>query len=217
MLRGESTSEAYSEKKMKNRGLEKLTISPPVWSNKELQVQPGDLSQFAPYGTGVYGYQASSRTPMRGDPPHEESGGLVYFGNGVKEEDFKGFLRMMNVRADDKDYAAFIQESSNPVQDRYFKQMRLISKFGLKFMFDALNDINYDAFEEQELSIGEALWVFMDAEKGRFGTFFGDPRIEGKMGGDGHLAREELSFGFMMENDYHQVYRIWSRAWLVTK
>ena len=37
------------------------------------------------------------------------------------------------------------------------------------------------------------------------------------MGGDGDYAVEELSFGFMLENEYNQVYRIWSRAWLVTK
>ncbi len=202
---------------MTRQGLEKVIISPSVWPGKNLKIQPGDLSKFAPYGNDFYGYQAKSLEPIRGDPTHEESGGLVYFGNGVKKEDFEGFLRMMNVRAGKKDYAAFVKESSNPISDRYFKQMRLVSKFGLKFMFKVVDDREYDAFKEQELSIGDALWEFMEAEKGRFGTYFGDPRIEGKMGGDGNYAREELSFGFMLENKYHQVYRIWSRAWLVTK
>ena len=82
---------------------------------------------------------------------------------------------------------------------------------------DAGKRREYDAFKKQELSIGEAFEEFMKAEKERFGTSFGDPRIEGKMGGDGDFAREELSFGFMLENEYNQVYRIWSRAWLVTK
>ena len=197
--------------------LEKLTISPSIWFGKDLQVQPGDLSKFAPYGNGVYGYQRNSLEPIIGDPPQESSGGLVYFGNGVNKNDFKGFLRMMGVRADDKDYAAFVQESSNPVQDRYFNQTRLISRFGLQFMFGAIDDREYDTFKEQELTIGEALWEFIELEKERFGTSWGDPRIEGKMGGDGDFAREELSFGFMVENEYHKVYRIWSRAWLVTK
>ncbi|MEK6969252.1 MAG: hypothetical protein AABW48_02385 [Nanoarchaeota archaeon] len=84
-------------------------------------------------------------------------------------------------------------------------------------MFEAIDGREYSTFKEQELTIGEALWNFMDTEKGRFGTCFGDSRIEGKMGGDGNYAREELSFGFMLENEHHQVYRIWSRAWLVTK
>jgi hypothetical protein len=194
--------------------LEKLIINGPVQPNKDLKVQPGDLSRIAPYGNGVYGYQKNYFIDA---PLMEESGGTIYFGNGVKKSDFQGFLRMMNIRADNKDYAAFVQESINPIEDKYFTQMRLISKFGLRFMFDAIDEREYNSFKEQELSIGEAFWEFMEAEKGKFGTFFGDPRIEGKMGGDGNYAREELSFGFMLENEYHQVYRIWSRAWLVTK
>ena len=197
--------------------LEKLIISPSIWPDKNLQVQPGDLSKFVPYGNGVYGYQRNSLEPIKGDPPQEAAGGIIYFDNGVKKKDFGGFLRMIGIKADDKDYFAFVQESSNPVEDRYFKQMRLMSKFGLRFMFEAIDDREYNSFKEQELTIGETLWVFMEAEKRRFGTFFGDPRIEGKMGGDGDFAREKLSFGFMLENGYHQVYRIWSRAWLVTK
>jgi len=199
------------------QGLDEVIISPAIWPGKEIQVQPGDLSKFAPYGNSVYGYQSNSLEPIRGDPPLEENAADVYFGNGVKREDFEGFLRMMKVRVENKDYAAFVQESSNPVEDRYFKQMRLISKFGLRFMFEALDNEEYDSFREQDLSIGEALWTFMDAEKGRFGTSFGNPRIEGKMGGNGNFAREKLSFGFMLENEDNQVYRIWSRAWLVTK
>ena len=202
---------------MTKQGLDKVIISPAIWPGKKLQVQPGDLSKFTPYGNSVYGYQRNSLEPIKGDPSQEETGGLIYFGNRVRKEDFEGFLRMMNIRAEDKDYAAFVQESSNPLEDRYFKQMRIMSKFGLKFMFSAINDGEYDAFKKQELSIGEALLEFMEAEKARFGTSFGDPRIEGKMGGDGNYAREELSFGFMLENEYNQVYRIWSRAWLVTK
>lgn len=198
-------------------GLEEVIISPAVWPGKNLKVQPGDLSKFTPYGNGLYGYQDKALEPIKGDPPHEEAGGIIYFGNGVKREDFEGFLRMVDIREDRKDYATFVQESSDPIEDRYFKQMRIISKFGLRFMFGAIKDREYDAFKEQELSIGEAFWEFMEAEKERFGTTFWDSRIQGKFGGDGNFAREELSFGFMLENGYHQVYRIWSRAWLVTK
>jgi len=202
---------------MKTLGLKGLVVSPAIWPGKNLQVQPGDLSKFAPYGNGVYGYQINSLEPIKGDPPQEKSGGIIYFGNAVKKEDFSGFLRMMGVRADHKDYAAFVQKSLYPVEDRYFNQLRLISKFGLKYMFGAIDDGEYKLFKDQKLTIGETFWEFIESEKGRFGTSFGDSRIEGKMGGDGEYAREQLSFGFMLENEYHQVYRIWSRAWLVTK
>jgi hypothetical protein len=169
---------------MAENGLERLTISPPVWPGKNLKVQPGDLTKFAPYGNGVYGHQPNNFEPIKGDPPQESSAGIVYFENGVKKEDFMGFLGMMGIRPDIKDYAAFISESKDPLNERFFKQLRIVPKFGLKYLF---------------------------------GTFFGGPRIEGKMGGDGDFAREMLGFGFMLENDYHEISRIWSRAWLVTK
>lgn len=202
---------------MENHGLGRLVISPEIWPGKELKFQPGDLSQFAPHGNGVYGYQNNSYEPIKGDSPQEEVGGIVYFGNQVKKEDFKGFLNIMDISKERKDYAIFVKESTDPMEERYFKQMRLISKFGLRFMFGAIDCHEYDCFKEQELSVEEAFWEFMDSEKQRFGTGFGDPRIRGLMGGDGDYAQEELSFGFMLENDYHDVYRIWSRAWLVTK
>jgi hypothetical protein len=41
--------------------------------------------------------------------------------------------------------------------------------------------------------------------------------LSGTFGGDGDWAQESLCFGFMIENAYHGVYRMWSRAWLITK
>ena len=201
---------------MDAKGLEKIKFSG-KFSGKRISVQPGDLSKFVPQGTGVYGYQKNCFHPIKGDPVHEESGGFVYFGNGVTKRDFYGFLRMMDVDIKDKDYAAFICEAENPAKDRYFSQMRIVSKFGLQFMFGALDSEDYAKFEKQKSTIGEALWSFMEFEKSRWGTDFGDPKIKGKFGGHGDYAQEELSFGFMLENNYHNVYRIWSKAWLVTK
>ena len=197
--------------------LGRIVLSHFLLSREDLRVNPSDLSKFAPFGNGVYGYQAKPIIPIKGDPPQEPSAGIVYFGNCVRREDFEGFLRMMEVSHDAKDYGAFVQDSSNPLIDRYFRQMRIISRFGLRFLFEALTEKEYDSFRIQEPTVGEALWEFMDSEKRRFGTSFGDKRIEGKMGGDSNFAREELSFGFMLENQYYSIYRIWSRAWLVTK
>lgn len=207
--------ESYCSRKIP--GLDKITISPEIWPGKNLKVQPGDLSKFVPYGNGVYGYQQSTWHPILGDPSQESSGGVVYFGNSVSKEDFKGFLTMMGLKSDWKDYAAFVKDATNPAGERFYRQMRLVSKFGLRFMFNALDDSEYDSFKGQELSVEDALLEFMDSEEKRWGTSFGDPRIDRTFGGDGNFAREELSFGFMMENEYHSIYRIWSRAWLVTK
>ncbi|TFF90020.1 MAG: hypothetical protein EU548_05155 [Promethearchaeota archaeon] len=196
---------------------EKIRISPAIWPGKTPRIQPGDLSQFSPRGNGAYGYQKNIWEPIKGAPIHEKTGCIINFGNNIKKKDFLIFLRMMNIHPNLKDYAAFIQESSNPIEERYFKQMRFVSKFGLRFLFGVLNDRGYETFDPQELNLGDALWEFMEIERERFGTFFGDPKIDGKMGGDGDYAIEELSFGFMLENEYHGIYRIWSRAWLVTK
>jgi hypothetical protein len=41
--------------------------------------------------------------------------------------------------------------------------------------------------------------------------------LSGTAGGDGDWAKEALVSGFMVQNSYWAVYRLWSRAWLVTK
>jgi len=204
---------------MSKLSLDDVVIYSQDWPiGRDLKVRPGDLSQFGPYGNGLYGYQRKNvLDPIQGDPPQEESAGIIYFGNGVRREDFEALLRVLNIQADRKDYAAFVQESSNPEKDRFFKQMRVVSKFGLRFGFNAIDNNEHDKFPEQKLATGDALLAFMEAERNRFGTEFGDSRIDGKMGGDGNYAREELRFGFMLENEYHGIYRIWSGAWLVTK
>ncbi|MDP2933513.1 MAG: hypothetical protein Q8N81_05285 [bacterium] len=199
---------------------DKVRISPPVWPNHKLNIQPGDLTKFVPYGNGVYGYQGRfSENPIKSAPSQEPSGGVIYFGNGITKADFKALLRLLEVQVGYKDYAVFVAESEQPGKDGYLVQMRIVTKFGLKFMFGALTDTEYDKFPEQQLTIGDALREFIEREAGRWGTSFMDDGrgLQGLFGGDGDYAREELAFGFMMENEYHGVYRIWSRAWLVTK
>lgn len=66
------------------------------------------------------------------------------------------------------------------------------------------------------LTMAEAMWAFVEHEKKEWGTFWGE-KLETTFGGDGDFAREDLSFGFMIENADEGIYRIWSRAWLVTK
>jgi hypothetical protein len=190
-----------------------------MWPDHKLNIQPGDLSQFTPYGNGVYGYQSRfGEDPIKSAPLQDSSGGVVYFDNGIAKADFKALLRIMNVKSDYKDYAVFLAESKHPGEDGYLVQMRIVTKFGLCFMFGALTDAEYDKFPEQNLTIGETLWEFMKKEAERWGTSWMENKgLHGKFGGDGDFACEELAFGFVMENEYHGVYRIWSRAWLVTK
>ncbi len=198
----------------------KIRISPPTWSNNTIKGYPGDFSQILPHGNGVYGYQESKREdPLKGAPQQEACGGVVYFGNEISKPDFKALMRVMGVdpHAPSKDFAVFTAESQQPGRDGYLTQMRVASKFALRFMFGVLSEADYDRFPEQGTTTVEALWAFIKHERECWGTFFGSPQLAGKFGGDGDFAQEELAFGFMVENDYHHVYRIWSRAWLVTK
>lgn len=205
---------------------DKIRISPPIWPNRKLDIQPGDLSKSVPYGNGAYGYQDRKGSNLFTDAPSQEAcGGVIYFGNDVAKADFEALMRIMEVQPAhvvkrSKDFAVFTAESKQPAKDGYLVQMRIVSKFGLRFMFGALTDAEYEQFPEQELTMVEALWSFIEQERKRWGTKFwqdGEKGLQGLFGGDGDFAREELAFGFMLENDYHHVYRIWSRAWLVTK
>ncbi len=201
---------------MTQKNLGNLVVSPNVWPGKELKIQPGDMSKVAVYGESFWGLQKPSFEPIIGAPRTEANAGIVYFHNGVERKDFEGFLRMLEI-TDHRDYAAFVCESSNPKDDKYLRQMRLVSKVGLRFMFNAIDDSEYNSFKKQTLTIEEALWEFIESEKKEWGTNFWDAKLDGKFGGDGNYKREELSFGFMLENSYYDIFRIWSRAWLVTK
>ena len=198
-----------------------LRISPPFFTDHKTGVDPADLTKFAPHGNGVYGYQEGMVNPFKTAPPQDEIGGLLHFGNDVSREDFDALLSITGVRRrhqrDTYDYAAFYQESENPGRDGYLAQIRIVSKFGLRFMFGSITEAKYEAFEDQKLSIPDALWGFMENERKKYGTHFGSAKLEGLFGGDGDFAQEELCFGFMVENNYYHTYRIWSRAWLVTK
>lgn len=203
---------------------DKVRVSPPIWPDHKLDVQPGDLTKSVPYGNGVYGYQdRKGSNPFTSAPSQEACGGVIYFGNEVTKADFTALMRIMEVQPKhvvnpSKDFAVFTAESNQPGKDGYLVQMRVVSKFGLRFMFGALTDAEYEKFPEQELTIVDALWSFIEKERKRWGTSWMDDKgLGGKFGGDGYFAQEELAFGFMLENDYHHVYRIWSRARLVTK
>lgn len=197
-----------------------VTISPEKWPGKKLRIQPGDLSKFTPHGNGVYGLQRRNLNPFKNAPSQDAEGGVIYFDNSVEEEDFDSLLNMLGVRKDERKYAVFMKESKNPGQDGYLLQARVISDFGLRFLFGAIDSQEYDSFKEQKLRLDTFFHMFMLKECERWGTSFsqdGEKGLAGKFGGDGNYAKEELSFGFMVENSYHHVYRIWSRAWLVTK
>lgn len=215
-----------------------IKVYPRHWpEDKELEIYPGDLDKFAVPGVGIsgpfpirpwddplrddpsdyYSFQGITGHPIRDASKNEPAGGVVYFGGTPREEDIEALFRLLNVSAHLKDYAAFVEHSLQPIEDRYLVQMRIVSRFALKYLFGALDSDEYESFPPQDRTIGEVLWQFIQDQQDKWGTGMDSYELRGVMGGDGDFAKEELAFGFMVENEYNSVYRIWSRAWLVTK
>lgn len=194
-----------------------VSIFPDTDFKDKTVVDPADLDIFVPHGTGIYGYQDNQiKNPFGFAPPHEPCAGLVYFDS----EDYDSLqpklcnlFSLLEIKKQ-KNYYVIIENSSNPQEDGYLQQMRIITDFAMKCMF------KFEKEKEpiQPFTIPEALCCFAYSEIEKWGSsFFTNKGLWGKFGGDGYMAKEQLSFGFMIENNYFGVYRIWSRAWLVTK
>lgn len=202
-----------------------VRLSPPLFLDNTISVSPADLSQFAPQGNGIYGLQHTDINPFAMGESMEAASGVVFFDIPRSKEDFMGFLRVLGVANssvpghDEHNchYWAFVKESDEPGHDGYLKQMRVVDRFGLKYLYRMLDEQSYHNFPDQPLSLPDFLWLFIQDQVKAYGTTFYSTQLAGKFGGDGDFEREQLSFGLMIENSYHNVYRIWSRAWLVTK
>lgn len=196
-------------------------IQPP---SKELYPTPGDLTLFSPYGNSVCGYQDGTVwDPFKGAPNTQEAGGVLYFGNDITRDDFVALMRVLGVdgktaTSQAYQYALYMSDAEEPQKQSYLTQMRVVSRFGLQYMFHSISSSEYDDYPKQAVEPVDALWSFIEFERKKWGTScFQNGPISGIMGGDGNYSREELSFGFMRENNYYDVCRIWSRAWIVTK
>jgi hypothetical protein len=218
--------------------LDKLvTIAPNVWPGGPLELQPGDLSMFTPLGLGLgpplvmrpwdnlddlakqggyYGLDRRTGHPLLDAPLTGSSGGTVYFDGSRDKSDLDTLLRVLTVHVDSVDYAVFLREAEKPSEERFLIQVRLISQFALQSLFGAKIDGECGALTTQTVSIGDLIWKFVEDQQREYGTGY-SRQLDGLFGGDGDWAKEKLAFGFLVENEYQGVYRLWSRAWLVTK
>ncbi len=176
----------------------------------------GNLSMFTPMGEGLYGFEATEHDPIVEAPITSAEGGTLYFGNEIKKEELLALTNIMGIRTNPntQKYIIYEMQSDNSISDRYLLQWRFVSDFASKYLF---RDDAPDAIPVQPFSIPEAMWKFIEGEKIKYGTMFGNPAIAGKLGGNGYSLQEELAFGVTVENPYYGVYRIWSRPWLVGK
>ena len=218
-----------------NTELERIIrIAPETWPGKPLRLQPGDLAHFVPSGLGLeapavmspwdtlegvanrggyYGFTQPSLHPFLNAPVNDACAGTVYFDDNPTHEQLDALFGLLEVRDRLTGFAAFWQQSTNPRKERYLEQLRIVSQGALGGIFHAEIGEEHQALLNQKLTMKEALWAFLENQQKRY------PRdaLHGTMGGDGDWAKETLGFGFMVENSYQRVYRIWSRAWLLTK
>jgi hypothetical protein len=208
-----------------------LNFSPLDWPAGAREPRPGDLNYFVPQGFGLggpaiirpyggppqpsyYGFHEPQVHPFRNAPTTEPAGGTLYFDDNVTGEELNAALGVLHVFGT-KDYAAFARSSINPIEEHYLDQVRFVSHMALKGLFGIDGDA---AMPSQNLEIPQAAAAFVAAQKAKWndGSVY-SAKLAGSAGGDGDWAKESLAFGFTVENSYWGVYRIWSRAWLVTK
>jgi len=214
-----------------------IHISPSVWPGRAVPVQPGDFSKFAPGGMGMgdvsfpirpwddplgaspgrfYGYEAPTFDPYQRAPLSCAAGGTVYFDSGIERADFDTVLRVLEVQTGNTFYAVFLAEAENSVEQKFLAQIRLVSADALHRMFHVEGLPETMDWVRQVIPLNDLLWRFIEIETEAYGTGMGR-ELRGAFGGDGDWAKESLCFGFMIENNDMGVYRLWSRAWLVTK
>jgi hypothetical protein len=210
-------------------------LAPATWPGAELAVQPSDLTHFAPLGMNLggmplvirpwesldatlsagkfYATQPHGPHPIRDAPVTSAAGGVVYFGNSIGDEDLAALMRVLRVPTRATSFAAFRSDAERPIVERYLTQLRIVNRPALEALFGAEP---HAEFVSQPIDIGATIAGFVANELERWGMWSGG-KLTGSFGGDGDWASEDLCFGFMVENEYHGVFRIWSRAWLVTK
>jgi len=201
-----------------------IDISPSIWPDKTLKIQPGDLRLFAPPGkldVGLLpGGEAAHDThlnrpadPFLAAPMTAPAGGTAYLQSEPAASDLAALLRLFRVDAAATDYAAFVERAVNPLGQRYLTQLRLVRTAALVSIYGALSLEEMRSFPAQSLTIGDLLPAFIGAER----NVWEQGRSPGVLRGLGTLGSqvaETLGFGFMVENAHYGVYRVWSRVLL---
>ncbi len=217
--------------------VESVRLSPVSLNNEARAGYPESLQIFVPNDCFLGGLEGSDWKrllradgvesqyhPIRSAPTNNAEGGTIYFDNGITRADLAALLRILEpdpfVPEDRKKYAAYLLDAQKPGEEGYIQQLRIVSNFGLRFLFHSITEEEDENFPKQKVTPEEAIWLFIQKERERWGTGFWDGErtgLAGMFGGDGNMEREKLSFGLMLENSYFSIYRIWSRAWLVNK
>jgi len=175
-----------------------------------------------------YGYQRRGSHPLHDAPRSSDTGGFVYFGHSVRRESVDALLDVLGVGTRLNQYAVFIDEADDPAKAGALVQARIIRPYALETVFDAKLPESQEKLPRepfgterfrvmtQPFDVKEFVWRFIENQCERWEEGW-EREVSGLLGGDGDWAREALGFGFMVENSYNGIYRVWSRLWLCTK
>lgn len=193
--------------KIKTKLHELVKISPSIWPDKHLQMQPGDLIRFWDRTSDCWPDVTAPQTdPFREVTMKTHAGNRIYFDGDVTDADVGALLRLMKVLAHERQYAVFVAYAYSPKTSGYLTQLRIVHKAGLRYFFDALTDAEYDLFPAQTLTIGELACKFLESQRQDWGPHMDTGAL------DDDLRKQKLGFGFLVEDVNCGVYRIWSRV-----
>lgn len=175
-------------------------------------------------GNRVYGFQPKHYPrPELLAPVDEAAGGFLFLPGKVSDEFLSSLVELANVgdnehyRRDRYGVQCLDAPEGMEASLGYLRKLVIADRMALRYMYRSIENTDDDSIPLQPLSILELVKAFVEDERRKYGTSFMNRSLDGKFGGDGYMAIEELSFGFSIENLYNGVISIWSRAWLVTK
>jgi hypothetical protein len=203
------------------------------WPAQPPRQRPGDFSRYIPHGMALgapmivrpsddplavisgpnyYGLEALEHDPVRAAPTQYPDGGVIYFDESSRER-LETALSVMGVLLRETKYAVIQGSAGNPLQERYLDQVRIVSRGALGHLFGISGEAVAQVPAQQPITIGDYIQQFIAEQDAKWSRH----DLDRAGGGDGDWAKGRLAFGFMVENGYWSVYRLWSRAWLITK
>lgn len=223
------------------RDLEKqCLVLPGGWPGRKLDADPADMNLAVPQGYGfagplilrpwdkdlgaamqaqsVYGLRAQSGHPVLNAPLTNATGGVVYFDDHRDSERLGQLLWMLGLYDGLNDAAVFCAGADDPLKERYLHQIRIVPRGALRSLF-AAQDAEVPPKREPAVTFSAIIRAFVAREHDYWNhpEYTYSPALSGLAGGDGDWAKEALAFGIWAENPESAIYRVWSRAWLVTK
>lgn len=134
--------------------------------------------------------------------------GLLYFDvRHDTRQNLGAALALLDVCGGSK-YAVFAQRADD-FQQGYLTQARFVSDFALTFCFRRWKEA-HPLHQPQPLDLTEGILAFVESEIRAFGSesaICEHFRIETPDSGS-----YGLGFGFLVEDSYHRIYRLWSRV-----